>query len=134
MAIKTIFERKVLCAGSMCDYLVIQERKQKPTGLGQPQAGFDFMQINAYDGKIESTKGTKRFDGVTIDPKITHLAYMPFDQEIYELDTNSLFVELERTRNRRYKLDSIRDYGEQEEWLLLYLIDNGFADLEATGA
>jgi hypothetical protein len=131
--VKTIFDRKILCVGTMTDYMTIKKREQ--VGIGPDQndtsATEGFTDVIAYMGYMEAVKPTARFDGVYIDSATTHVGYIPFDQTTYELDNNSLFVELERSRNRLFKMQRIMNFGEQDEYLALFLTETGFIDLQA---
>lgn len=131
--VKTIFDRKILCVGTMTDYIMIKKREQ--VGINpdpnSTQASEIFTDIQDYMGYLEAVKPTTRFDGVYIDNTVTHIVYIPFDQTTFELDKNSLFAELERTRNRLFKMQKCMNYGEQDEYLALFLSETGFVDVEA---
>ncbi len=128
---KTIFDRKVLCAGTMTDYVTIQRREITGTTPNNPVGSETLTNVVDYFGYLEAIKPTQRFNGINISGNTTHLVYIPFDQSTYELDVNTLFVLDSKTRPRLYKLLSIENYGEQDEYLILYCKENGFADIEA---
>lgn len=130
---KTMFDRIILCSGTMTDYMSIKKREQQGTSPDpdDTSATEKFTTVENYMGYIEAIKPTARYDGVHIDSTITHIAYIPFDQTTYELDLNTLFVDLERQRNRFFKLKRIMNYGEQDEYLALSLTETGFTDLQA---
>ena len=136
--VKTQFERKILCAGTLQDLIRIQRREIKGTNPGQStQAGFTFTDVARMAGCLEQylSRNSRRFDGVSTEdsagPAFTHEAYITFDQEVYELDYNTLYVRYEGKRDRLFKLKGIVNYGEQDEWLQLHLQETGFADREA---
>jgi hypothetical protein len=117
----------------MSDFGTIKRRTQQGI-TGDPndnQSSVSFTAIANYLGYLEAVKPTARFDGVYIDNTTTHVYYTPFDQTTYELDKNSLFVEIERTRNRLFKMQRIMNYGEQDEYLAIFMQETGFADIEA---
>lgn len=129
---RMIFSKKILCAGTMDTYLFIKSRQSAGTDIDNLHPTMTFTTVYECMAGFEEVKPTYRFDGITIDSTITHIAYIPFEQSVYELDTNKLFVEKEGQRNRYFKLKPIRDYGEQGEWLVLYLTETGFSDLQAS--
>lgn len=128
---KTIFDRVILCAGAMTDYFMIKSRALQGTTANNTQLSGQFATIINMLGYLEAKKPTQRFDGVNIGAEVTHLGYLPFDQTVYELDKNTCFVEIERNKNRYFKLLSIMNYGEQDEYILFYLKETGFTDIEA---
>lgn len=129
--VKTIFDRVILCAGTMTDYITIKKREIQGTTVNDNQAEESFTDIENFMGYIEAKKPTVRFDGINILNEITHVAYSPFDQTVYELDVNTLFIQVERNRNRIFKLLQIMNYGEQDEYLAYYLKETGFSDIKA---
>jgi phospholipase C len=116
-------------------YFNILRRTQGTTDINGGLSGNpEFIVITNVFGFLEQKRPTTRFNGVTISDAITHIAYTRFDSNIYELDTNSLFIEkVGQPRSRYYKLSSIANHGERDEWLALYLEEKGFSDLSAAG-
>ena len=132
---KTRYDRKILCAGAMTHYLDIYKHEAATTDFGSLQANPTKTKITSMFGYFEAVKPSLRFDGVVIDDKTTHLFYIAFDQTIYELDVNKLFcLKYNPARNRIFKLSNIENYGERDQWLMLSLEEQGFADKEATEA
>lgn len=131
----TAFTKTILCAGTMTDLLEIVKREQQPRQAGEGQASEGFTSISDSLGYLEDANGTPRFDGVSIADGVTHAGYIPFDQDIFELDRGSLWVRYTGTnRTRLFKLIRVQDYHEQEEYILLQLTERGFDDLEAATA
>lgn len=135
--IKTQFEKIVLCAGAMTEVVAIYRREIQGTQPGLSiQAEPKFTLVIQYPGTFEAVKDTPRWNGVSVEDQsalnFTHAAYIPFDQDVYELDINTFFVKITRTRDRYFKLKGIMDWGEQEEYLQLKLAETGFVDLKAT--
>ena len=135
--VKTQFDKIILCAGTMNDYIEILSRVQKGTEIGgSPEAAEDFTIVIDYAGVLEAVKSTKRFNGVSMEdqsaPNFTHASYIPFDQDVYELDINTFFVKITRDKSRYFKLKGITNWGEQDEYLQMQLAETGFADLVAS--
>jgi hypothetical protein len=118
----------------MTDYMTIVKATAGTTGFESTQATPTLTTIRSYFGLLEVTRPTVRFDGVTITPISSHIWYIPYEQDIYELDLNSLYVKLEGSKERIFKLDKIEIYDESNQWLLLYLVDKGFSENYATWA
>ncbi len=128
--IKTVFTRTILCAGTMQDYIKIVRREYSGSDVNETVTQETFTTVDEFMGYLEVRNPTQRFDGVNIASNITHIVYIPFDQTVYELDRNTLFVELEKIRNRYLKLVAVEDFHEQEDYLALYCTESGFTDLE----
>ncbi len=136
--IKTQFSRVILCAGTMNDYIEVLSRVQKGTEIGgNNESSEEFTTVDDFAGYLEPVKATRRFNGVSLEdqsaPNFTHACYIPFDQDVYELDINTFFVRITRDRPRYFKLKGIINYGEQDEYLQLQLAETGFTDLKASG-
>ena len=135
--VKTQFEKIILCAGTMNDYIEILSRVQKGTEIGgSPEATEDFTTVIDFAGVLEAVKSSRRFNGVSMAdqsaPNFTHASYIPFDPDVYELDINTLFVKITRDKARYFKLKGITNWGEQDEYLQLQIAETGFADLVAS--
>lgn len=124
----TVFEKQILCSGTMNDYCFIKKRELQPVKIGDLQAQEGFTTLFEMAGNLEAIKATTRFDGISISNETTHFIYISFEQDIYELDINSLFVEIEKSRNRLFKLLKINNFGEQDEHLLLQCKETGFVN------
>lgn len=136
--VKTQFKRTVLCAGTMVDYIEILNREQQGTTIGgESESKQGFTAVDDFAGYLEASKPTRRFDGVSMSdqssPSYTHAGYIPYDQDIYELDVNTLFVRITRDKPRLFKLKAIENYDEQDMYLMLQLSETGFEEKEATG-
>lgn len=137
--IYTSFTKTILCAGTMRDLVEILRREIKGIEPGlRTQAEEVFTSVYRGAGYFEGMtmiRPTVRFDGVaTADSAgtdFTHFAYIPYDQDIYELDTGSLFVRMGNVRQRLFKLKGIINYGEEDTYLQLKLNETGFENLEA---
>lgn len=127
--IKTIFSRTILCAGTMTDFITIKKRELLSRKLNDTESKEKFSTILSCMSKVETKNPTTRFDGVNIEDSVTHIVYIPYDQDIYELDKNSLFVEWEKNKNRNLKLMSSMDY--REDYIALFCKETGFVDKEA---
>jgi len=133
--LKTEFTKIILCSGSMIHWLEIVRRQNTGTQPGQLEIQSGLVAVEALSGRLESIGGTTRYQGVNEDDAVTHFGYCGFDQTIYELDRNNLFVKIsgysEGEKNRLFKLKKIEDYGEQRQWLRFHLTETGFDNNEA---
>ena len=135
--VKTQFNKEILCAGSMQDLVEVLKRVQGTTEVGESiESSEIFTLVADFAGYLEASKATRRFNGVSMEdqsaPNFTHAGYIPFDQDVYELDVNSFFVRLTRDRSRYFKLKAIKNFGEQDEYLQLQLAETGFDDIKAS--
>lgn len=131
--LKTQFDKVILCAGTMNTYVEILSRELQPTSINNDTTVEEFSDIAQFLGYIEETKSTPRWNGVSTHdqsgPATTHAAYIPFDQTVYELDINKLYIRISGTRNRLLKLKGIKNYDEEDKYILMYLDETGFEDL-----
>ena len=124
----------MLCAGAMVDYMTIKKSEAGVTSFDDAQATPTLTAIRSYFGYLEVVRPSIRFDGVSIDRNATHLWYIPFEHDVYEIDVNSLFVTKEGEKERIFKLNECENYDEQNRWLALHLEDKGFSENATTEA
>jgi len=118
----------------MRDYIEIKSRSMSGTNPGQTtQSEASFTAVADFAGILEAVRATPRQEGVNPSNADTHVCYIPYDQTIFELDKNKHFIDITRTRPRRFKFTAVMDWGEQEEYLQIRLNETGFTDLEASG-
>lgn len=131
---KTRYNKIVLCAGSMTDCIEIVKRVSGTTEPGEAiQATPTFELVAAMPGLAEDVAGVARFDGINIEDGKTHVVYISFDPEIYQLDRNVLFIRIDSDYQERYfKMLKIKNYGEQNQYIEIDLKETGFTDLEAS--
>lgn len=129
--IYTYFEKEILCAGAMDEYVTIKERALQGTTFDSIESEELFTDVGNIFGKLEVRNPTKRYDGVTIPDSVTHIVYIPFDQTYYELDMNKAFIEIDRSRKRYFKMLSVKNVGEQDEYIAFFCKETGFSDLKA---
>lgn len=131
--IKTQFSRKILCAGSMKDYIEIYSREIIGTNPGEDeQPDPTFSAVSDFAGYLEAVRETHRQEGINTSESNTHVCYIPYDQTVFEMDANKFFIKISRTRERWFKFTGVTDWGEQEEYLQIKLKETGFSDLGAS--
>ena len=132
---KTIFEKKILSPNTMIDFIYIQERSLSGTSIGNMNSTPTFSTKWLGMGKIEVVNPTFRFEGVAIPEGTTHIIYMPFVNTVFKLDGNKCFckrnAKIPGLDSRYYKCMGKTNYGEQDEYLLIYAKETSFADIEA---
>lgn len=132
--IKTQYTRQIICAGAMKDLIEIYSREMKGTNPGKTiQSEPVFTPVSDFAGLLEAVRATPRMEGVNPSSSDTHVCYIPYDQTIFEMDKNKHFIDITRTRPRRFKFTAVMDWGEQEQYLQIRLTETGFKDLEASG-
>jgi hypothetical protein len=131
------FERNILTVGEMRNFVHIQQRAIQNTGYNDSQPTEKFIDIWQTFSKLVDLKDVSRFAGVVIDQSMTHACYIPYYAKIYELDINTLFLKKSGTfyaKDKLYKLKTIRNYGEQDEYMILFLEERGFTENTAVQA
>ena len=129
---KTLFTKEILCSGSMNDYVTIYSRSIKGTSPDEYVASETLTTVWSVFGKMEAISPTFRFDGVNISKGTTHLCYLPYDETIETMDQNTLWLgkqgRVNSTKSKYYKMLGIKNFGEQDEYLILFLQETGFTD------
>jgi hypothetical protein len=125
------FSRKIVITGDQRNYVHILQRVLNETTIGQIEPTVSFTEIWACFAKIETIKPTVRFDGVTIEDMPTHICILPFYQVVFDLDLNTLFIKDDKTVPRYYKLKSIEDIGNQNQFIEIYMKETGRTEQEA---
>lgn len=120
--------------------MTFQQRTQTgttdPTALASTET---FEDLYSMAGVLESANYSGSLgafiSGVNTGDTITHEAYFPFEETLFELGIDKLFIYVEySTRGRRFKVKGIEPYGAGNKWLKVSLVEKGFADKEATKA
>ena len=117
----------------MKDFIEIYTRTIPGSNPGKDQPDPEFTLVSDFAGILEAVRATPRQEGVNSSDSDTHVCYIPYDQTIFEMDKNKFFIQITRTRSRRFKFTAVMDWGEQEQYLQLRLNETGFTDLEASG-
>jgi len=131
--LKTIFDKIILCAGTMTDFGIVYEKAIQGTSANQSQASIKLTFNCDCMGRLEAVKPTSRIDGIAINSQTTHLYYMPFDNDVFNLNIDTLYIEVEKSvsRNRFFKVQAILNLDEQDEYIVFTMAERGFAELEA---
>ena len=131
-----VFKREILATGNMKDYISIYQRTMALAGLNDLTPTEPVTLIWSVFSKMQTIQPTERFDGVNITDRPTHRVYIPFYAVIYSLDKNSLFltrgVKISTTTSRYFKLVSIENYGEQDEYIVMLVKETGFTSQSST--
>lgn len=65
--------RRKICGGDLRNVIEIQERAIGTPAPGNVDAPITFTTVATDRASIETTRGTRRFSGVNIDPNTTHI-------------------------------------------------------------
>jgi hypothetical protein len=128
--------KQILCASALRHYISIKRRTINSVKLGRLEPLETFTEVvGAWSGMV-ARDFTSRFNGVNIrEGTITHVFYMHYDDDLYWMDKNTLFIDYQPYGNskvRRFKLLSIKILDEGGEWMALQASERGDASLGAT--
>ena len=134
-----MFDKEILCAGTLDDILTVKVRAQQGTNPGQTyEPGEVFTTVDTFDGYLERVRPTRRWDGVSMVDQsaenYTHVSYIAYDDTVYELDVNKCYIETPGPSGkvRRFKLKYAPEtYGTDDEWMILKVAETGFIENEA---
>jgi len=128
--------RELIAQGSLNQLFTIMQRKQQPTQYNQPLSLLTMTPVTTISptgqimGRLKTIAPTSRMYGVNIDKTtITHLAYMNFDYNIFELELNTLYIAVEYpygNGNRLFKALKTEDVSEMQKFLLCYCAETGY--------
>jgi len=126
--VRTMFSKKIICAGAMSEVITILRREIMSNSFDDVEPTEQLTNIYTSMGMIEEKRPTNRFDNVSIDDNVTHVFYITYDYDVYRLDRNSLFIEF---NDRYFKMLSVMNYGESDKYIALFCKETGFTDAEA---
>lgn len=136
-----VITRDLVTQGSLNQLFIMQQRAVLPTSINNKIATKLLTPVTSVGnagymmGRLEIARPTTRFEGVNINEKVTHIGYTTWDRDVFQLDYNKIFIEVEFPYgNRIFKVLSIEDYSEMQKFIRYYLKETGYADLEASNA
>ena len=128
-------DKEYVAQGSLTQLFTIQQRSQGTTDINNSNLKETFIPVASLGvngqmmGRLKIIKPTSRFNGININGKqVTHLGYTNWDRKVFELDLNSLFIDVEYPYgNRRFKMLAIEDYSEMQKFIRYFLTERGYA-------
>lgn len=128
--------KQKLCTSALRNYIQIKQRRINSPKLGSLEPLETFNTVASLYSAMIPRQATARFNGVNVEEgTTTHLFYVRYDDDLFWLDRNSLFIDYEgygATKTRRFKLLSIQVLDEANEWMVINASARGDASLEAT--
>jgi hypothetical protein len=125
-----IYKREVVATGQLKDYISIYQRSIAQEGLNDLAITENVTLIWSCFAKMIVISESERFDGINTVDRPTHRVILPFYQRIYALDKNSLFiyrgVKISTANPRYFKLISVGNMNEQDEYCMLLVKETGF--------
>jgi hypothetical protein len=132
-------EKEFIGQGSLIQLFTVLQRSQGTTDLNNVLPTEQFTPVADVGtngnimGRVESINPVSRFAGVDINGfKATHILWTNWDNVVFQLGVNSLFIDVEYPeQNRRFKILSIEDYSELQKFIKMYATDRGFSTVTA---
>jgi hypothetical protein len=120
------------CIADLNKKCTIETRVIVPPKMGQLASSISFSTLFTGFFKILTTRGTRRFSGVNIDEKTTHLFITRWKTSIDDLDgAGEHFI---KRLNIYYKVVDITNLNEHNRWLIFQCTERGIDTEEETNA
>jgi len=110
----------------------IELRSVRSPKFGESKSTIVFSVVAQAYFKIVTVTGSKRFSGVVIDKKTTHLFTTRWSPSLNNIDAaGEHFIKHD---NRYFRVMTITDFNEQKQWLIFQCRERGISSNEETDA
>ena len=125
-----------ICASELNKQISVLKRTLVSAKMGETTASSSFETIETPWAKVITLRGSKRYGGVTIDEKATHLFECRYQPELILLDGDgNHFISLENPPiTKYYKIIEITNVDEQNVKLIFQCTERGDMTKEASNA
>lgn len=116
------FKRNKICIKDFDKRIDIVSRTLLPVKPGESNPRVDFPVLKSVWSALMTVEGTRRFQGVAIDDRTTHLWHVRYDPDVLGLETNNHFVRFEA---RLFKILRVNHDNEDREFLIIQSTERG---------
>ena len=121
-----------ICIADLNKKCIIQTRKVSAPNFGETKATETFATLFTGYFKIQTLRGTRRFSGVNIDKRATHIFITRWKASLSEIDAaGEHFI---NRSDKRFRVIEITDINEHGRYLLFQCTERGLDDNEETDA
>jgi SPP1 family predicted phage head-tail adaptor len=124
------FPKTKICSADLRHRAALQLRTLGGT-IGTPEPTETFTTVTTRWAAIETTEGTKRFAGVAIDDRATHLFWIRYDAALTIPEDGNHFMLYD---DRRFRVLRVTIDGEDKNWFIIQCTERGDDDQDASGA
>jgi len=127
--------RKKLCRGDLNKKIRIQTRDLDESDYDSSQPVEQFATVFTRRSTLETVTGIlsggKKFSGVSIDERTTHIFYVLYSSALEVIESSNYFILF---REKRFRVVSVTNINEDNQFLAIQVTDRGEDSLEATKA
>lgn len=121
-----------ICRADLNRKCTIETRENVDPDFGETKVTESFSILHTAAFKVQTVRGTRRFAGVAIDEKTTHLFICEFKQVLRNLDgAGEHFM---RQRGKLYRVIDIHNIDESDRWMLFESTERGLDTAEESNA
>lgn len=131
-------DKNKICFGDYRHVIELLSRDIKAPSIGEKQAEEVFVNIDTpyaavktFGGGNVGSRGIRRFNGINIDPKATHLFFVPFTDLYAAIETENNFILFS---GKHYSILSVDDINEDNLTIMYQCTERGTATKEASKA
>ena len=116
------FARERICAGDLRNRITIETRNLGFANFDDKDVTETFTTVTSTYAAIETIKGTRRFSGVNIDKRATHLFYVRYRAAIKDLETGNNYILHD---SRRYFILELTINAEDNRFIIIQATNRG---------
>lgn len=124
-----------LCTGDKQHKIKLVTRSTGAPTIGTVNPSTTFTTLLEPWASVEtlglSGSASRRFDSVNIEDRPTHVTSIDYDDSIWPLDSDNVFVEFD---NRRFRIVGVTDLNEMKTTIEILCTERGVDTLAATEA
>lgn len=128
-------EKVRLCTGDKQDKIAIVTRSIGAPTVGTVSPSTTFTTLLEPWAAVEtlglSGSSTRRFDSINIEDRPTHIMSIDYDDSIWPLDSDNVFVQFD---SRNFRIVGVTDLNEMKTTIELLCKERGISSKEAAKA
>ena len=107
------------------------QRRDLVPDFDNPSGVETFVELYRLWSAIETVEGTKRFAGIAIDDRATHLFYVRFNSSIVLPEDGNHFIDY---NGKRFRALRVTNDGEDNRYLIVQCSDRGDDDVDGSSS
>ena len=125
------FKKARICIGDLSKRVTLQSRTLGGLAPGTAEPVETFATVKNTWAAIETVEGTKRFAGVAIDDRATHIFWIRYSEALTIPEDGNHFM---LYSGRRFRVLRVTIDMENDEYFVIQCTERGDADEAASGA
>jgi len=116
------FKKTEICVADLRHKIVLQSRAMSAVSAGIYEPVETFATIATVKSAIETVEGTRRFAGVAIDKRTTHIFWIRYTSGLVTPEDGNHFILYDA---RRFRVLRVTNDGEDRKWLAIQCTERG---------